>query len=344
MKQLLLLLCAISIVACKQEPKNYVTFSGKIINKNSDSIVLRTRTFSKTIHVNNDGTFKDTLKVEPGVYNLYDGTESTSVFLKNGFDINLNMDAKQFDESIKFSGIGAEDNNFLAEKALLEEKLLDQDKLSSLTSDGLNSEMDHIKTQLNEFYTSKTGIDSLLMQNATKDLEPMLHMYKNYFAGAIALREAFPKGTPSPIFENYENYKGGTTSLADLKGKYVYIDVWATWCGPCKAEIPYLKKVEEAYEGKNIQFVSISVDDERRTGGGSMDVAKEKWKAMIADKELGGIQLLSDNNWNSDFVKNYKINGIPRFILLDPDGNIVSADAPRPSSDKLIELFNELKI
>jgi thiol-disulfide isomerase/thioredoxin len=344
MKQFLLLLCAISIVACKQEPKDYVTFSGKITNKNSDSLLLRTRTFSKTIKVNDDGTFKDTLKVEPGVYNFFDGTESTSVFLKNGFDINLNMDAKQFDESIKFSGIGAEDNNFLAEKALLEEKLLDQDKLSSLTSDGLNSEMDNIKTQLNEFYTSKTGIDTMLTQNATKDLEPMLNMYKNYFAGAIALREAFPKGTPSPIFENYENYKGGTTSLADLKGKYVYIDVWATWCGPCKAEIPYLKKVEEAYDGKNIQFVSISVDDERRTGGGSMDVAKEKWKAMIADKELGGIQLLSDNNWNSDFVKNYKINGIPRFILLDPDGNIVSADAPRPSSDKLIELFNELKI
>lgn len=65
---------------------------------------------------------------------------------------------------------------------------------------------------------------------------------------------------PSPIFENFENIKGGTTSLKDLKGKYVYIDVWATWCGPCKAEIPHLKSLEEKYQGKNIVFVSISVD------------------------------------------------------------------------------------
>ena len=47
------------------------------------------------------------------------------------------------------------------------------------------------------------------------------------------------------------------TKLEDLRGKYVYIDVWATWCGPCRGEIPYLQKVEEKYKGKNIEFVSI---------------------------------------------------------------------------------------
>ena len=65
---------------------------------------------------------------------------------------------------------------------------------------------------------------------------------------------------------------------------------------------------------------------------------------MVADKELGGIQLMADNGFNSEFVRNYKINGIPRFILVDPDGNIVSADAPRPSNPALVELFKELGI
>ena len=74
MKQLLLLLSALAIVSCQQEPKDYVTLTGKITNKNSDSLLVVTQTFSKTIKVNEDGTFKDTLKVEPGIYNIFDGT------------------------------------------------------------------------------------------------------------------------------------------------------------------------------------------------------------------------------------------------------------------------------
>ena len=65
---------------------------------------------------------------------------------------------------------------------------------------------------------------------------------------------------------------------------------------------------------------------------------------MIREKELGGIQLLADKNFESKFIKDYVIKGIPKFILLDPEGNIVNANAPRPSDPKLIELFNELNI
>ncbi|WP_276979907.1 TlpA disulfide reductase family protein, partial [Flavobacterium filum] len=131
----------------------------------------------------------------------------------------------------------------------------------------------------------------------------------------------------------YENINGGKTSLESLKGKFVYIDVWATWCGPCIGEIPALKAVEKEYHGKNIEFVSISIDDKK-------DV--EKWKKMVADKELKGIQLFADNDWKSDFVKNYAIDGIPRFILIDTEGKIVNADAPRPSDAKLKDLLKEV--
>lgn len=142
-------------------------------------------------------------------------------------------------------------------------------------------------------------------------------------------------GKASPKFVNYENNAGGTTSLDDLKGKYVYIDVWATWCGPCKKEIPYLKEVEKAYHGKNIEFLSISIDKKSDY---------DKWKKMIVKEELGGIQLLADNVWKSQFVQDYLIEGIPRFILLDPNGNIITPNAPRPSEKELITLFNGLKL
>lgn len=143
------------------------------------------------------------------------------------------------------------------------------------------------------------------------------------------------KGQPSPKFINYENFKGGTTSLDNLKGKFVYVDVWATWCGPCKREIPFLKEIEKTYHDKNIEFVSISVDKAKD---------HDKWVQMVAEKELKGIQLFSDKDWDSDFVTGYLIKGIPRFILIDPNGNIVNSNAPRPSDSKLIDLFNKLNI
>ena len=70
----------------------------------------------------------------------------------------------------------------------------------------------------------------------------------------------------------------------------------------------------------------------------------DKWRTMIEEKELGGVQIFADNSSKSEFYKAYGIMGIPRFILVDPEGNIVDANAPRPSSSDLIELFDELNI
>lgn len=178
----------------------------------------------------------------------------------------------------------------------------------------------------------------------TNDLEGFYAAYKAVSTDEknnIAIEDSYAKlmtvapGKLSPVFEDYENYKGGTSSLADFKGKYVYVDVWATWCGPCKAEIPSLKKVEKEYHGKNIEFISISVDKA---------TDHEKWMNMVAEEELGGVQLFAENDWNSKFVQDYLIKGIPRFLLIDPEGKIVSSNAPRPSEDRLIELFDELNI
>jgi alkyl hydroperoxide reductase subunit AhpC len=93
--------------------------------------------------------------------------------------------------------------------------------------------------------------------------------------------------------------------------------------------------VEEQYHGKNIEFVSISVDNIKD---------REKWSNLVDTKHLGGIQLLADKDLRSDFILKYGILAIPRFILIDPNGNIVNFDAPKPSENKLIELYNELKI
>lgn len=136
----------------------------------------------------------------------------------------------------------------------------------------------------------------------------------------------------SPDF-SYANVDGKQVSLKDLRGKYVYIDVWATWCAPCKAEIPFLTKVEEDYHGKNIHFVSLSVDRK---------ADKAKWISYVKDNKLQGIQVMADQDFSSDFVKKYNINSIPRFILIDPAGKIISGDAKRPSDPELRKQLDAL--
>ena len=147
------------------------------------------------------------------------------------------------------------------------------------------------------------------------------------------------KGQPAPKFKDFENYAGGTTSLDDLlgKGKYLYIDVWATWCGFCKREIPLLKKLEEEYHGKNIEFVSISVDDKAQ---------HKKWKQTIVDREMTGVQLFSGKKQSElEWAQKFLIKGLPKFIIIDPDGNIVNPNAPAPSQgQRLLDIFDELGV
>lgn len=135
----------------------------------------------------------------------------------------------------------------------------------------------------------------------------------------------YTKGAPAPEFE-YQTVAGEKVKLSSLRGNFVYIDVWATWCGPCKAEIPNLKKVEEHYRDKNIKFVSISVDELKDA---------QKWKDYVINNELKGVQLMSDNAFNSSFIQDFNIISIPRFILIDTEGKIISANAYRPSNKLL---------
>lgn len=453
MKKLYILALGIIIAACQMKAPDYALFSGKIENTDSKTLLVEGKNFEKEILIKEDGTFSDTLKIEAkGYFSYVIGDESSSIYLDKGYALQLNINTKEFDESIKYSGKGADENNFLAQKFLLDEKMtgnsskffilspdsfkikakeikstlfdslakssandeftqleksnINYDYLGSLIQypgmhkylakvdkvdlpDGFLSETEGLDFDNAADYKNSDGYKQIVSNNfyttiqakAKKDSVPFEDValvyiktlksenIKNGLLNTLSFRvgpsnekaedlykaiiaistdtafnkkltisfnkiKTLAKGQPSPTF-NYENHKGGNTTLADLAGKYVYIDVWATWCGPCIREIPSLKIVEKKYHGKNIQFVSISIDQMKD---------REKWKKMVIEKELGGIQLLADNDWKSQFVTDYGIEGIPRFILIGPDGKIVTANAHRPSNDRLITLFNELGI
>jgi thiol-disulfide isomerase/thioredoxin len=304
-----------------------VKFSAKIANKPSDTIYIKSRGFNQMIVADKKGDFKATFKVTDGMFKLVVANQYGDLYLTNTSDLEVTLDYKNFDNTISFKGKGAKENMFLAAEMLKKQSnykpLMESENLETLTV-----EADKYKEDI--FAKMPQGLDAGFVATYKTDVENEMKGMIKYLSGAFELKKL--NGTASPSFK-YENHKGGFTSLEDLKGKFVYVDLWATWCAPCREEIPFLEKTEAAYHGKNIEFVSISIDVLKD---------KEKWSKFVTEKNLGGIQLLADKDWKSDFVKGYKIGGIPRFILISPEGKIVNADAPRPSSPQLVTLLDSL--
>jgi len=324
MKKLLIALLATSAGLYAQD--NKVKFSAEIANRNSDSIVIQGRNFKKVIK-GKDGKFSDTFEAPQGFYQIGDGTEVTQLYLTPGADVKMTIDAKMFDETVKYSGKGSKESNVLAYMAIEQEKLeplMEKGDSQAFTA-GFDKMANEIKTKI---------ADKEVNEQFRSQMTMSITQIKSQMDQMFAQKQTIGKlvGSSSPDFD-YENHKGGKTKLSSLKGKYVYIDTWATWCGPCRAEIPSLKKVEEKYHGKNIEFVSVSIDAQKD---------HEKWKNFVTDKQLGGIQVFADKDWNSDWAKAYGIQSIPRFILVGPDGKVIDADAPRPSDPGLVAKLDTL--
>ena len=170
-----------------------------------------------------------------------------------------------------------------------------------------------------------------------KDISEMENIYHTYVRDTL-LTSSFARkyerwdlsrpGKRSPGFRA-PDVDGKVHTLADFRGKYVYIDMWATWCGPCKREMPYLKALEEEFKDAEIVFVGLSVDKD-----------KAAWEDMVRQGELTGVQLYLGTG--SRFQEGYRVEAIPRFILLDKDGVIISNDMSRPSAKETAETLRNL--
>lgn len=299
-----------------------MTFQAKIENKNGDVLYIKENGVTvQEIKLNPKGIFQAQFPIKEGMYQLFDGVEYANLFLKNGYDLKMSMDASKFDETLKFEGKGAKENNYLAEETVADEKwsyeevmALDQENFTKSVEQKKKTEFDKM---------NQARLDSFFIEIHKKDIETDLTQLQQYYVMAQAKKKM--NNTKAPNFD-YENHAGGRTTLESLKGKYVYVDIWATWCGPCRAEIPSLKQLDADFHGKNIEFVSVSVD---------VDKDHDKWKAFVTDKGLSGIQLFAGKTLLSDFIKTFNVNTIPRFILINPEGNVLDADAARPSEPKL---------
>jgi len=336
----LIVLVFFSISSCKkdtiEDSINALNISGKISNHKSTVLYISNRNYQKEIIINELGEFKDTLEIVEDIYMLQAGEHQALVYLKNGYDLSIGFDADNFKSSISFSGIGAQNNNYISNNALLQEsgEFSDFNNLYTLEESEFESRLNKYIATTDELANNNKGLDSIPLIVVKQSNDQMLRYLKSNYPSKHEILTKLAKGKKSPTF-SYPDINDELISLKSFEGKYVYIDVWATWCGPCTAQIPYLKQIEKDYENKNIVFIGLSVDTQENKG---------KWEKMVAERDLKGHQLLADKDWESEFIEGYFIKAIPRFLLIDPKGDIVSADAPRPSDPALLRLFNELKI
>jgi thiol-disulfide isomerase/thioredoxin len=349
----ILLLTVIAFYSCQPEqPADYLTVAGKF--KNNKDSVLNITGFGtrKRIKINADGSFKDSLKVIKGnLYNLSGPKNGRSIiYLKNGFDLYLTGDANSFFKTFKYKGNdeGAASNNLMVDRFKFGQTAGNAQGFLSLEKDPFLAKVKYYRDGMDSIAKLYPNADPEMVKNSDENNDKFFTQLESNYDGyreQMILRkkatDALKKGNPAPEFVGFEDYKGGKKSLKDFRGKYVYVDVWATWCRPCIAQFPALKKLEDDYKGKNIEFISISTDDDRRSK--TWENANKKWRTMVKNRKLGGTQLWAGKD-DAKFSQDYMITTIPRFFLIDPKGNIIDSNAKRPADPNLRKEFDELGI
>jgi peroxiredoxin len=136
------------------------------------------------------------------------------------------------------------------------------------------------------------------------------------YSEQLELIKLIAVGAQAPNFTQ-QTPDGRQVSLADYRGKYVLVDFWASWCGPCRAENPNVTKIYNEYKAKNFDILGVSLDNEK---------AREKWLKAIQDDQLAWTQVSDLKGWSNQVALLYRVQAIPQNFLVDPSGKIVATN------------------
>ncbi len=233
----------------------------------------------------------------------------------------------------------------------------DDNKLKEIAVSGLKHTHNleeakkHLSSTNLEYYTASYIFNEAIQKQYEKELISLFEEFKKdfpkseytqYIEPALKPIVEFHKINEAPyskdvhFMSDYENINSLSESVSSLKGKKIYIDVWATWCGPCKTEFQHKEQLKELLAANDMEVLYISIDD---------DSSNSKWKEMIKYYNLEGHHIRA----NEKFVKNLReiFNqegsiSIPWYLIIDENGNIIKEHASRPSQiEELQKEINE---
>ncbi len=302
-----------------------------IENRNGDYIYIKIdKNKTKKMRINQAGFFSDTLSVNDGFYQLYDGKNFVDLYVKDGYDMIINADASSFAKSLAFSGDGAVENNFMATSRILENRV-DFKNLMNMNYSEFKSELEK-KRIADTKRLQNANFDDFFNVFQQKKIENFINNISDYYKKEHEIEKPVKI---TNIDYKYPDYNGKMTSIKDFLGGYVFIQVWSMKSGASEAEAPYLREIIRKYSSQGINFINICIDLEN---GNEVEI----WKKYIDEHGLTGTQLLADSGWNSKIITDFNITSLPRYILVDPAGKLMQPNAPRPSSPNLRAGFEQL--
>lgn len=187
-----------------------------------------------------------------------------------------------------------------------------------------------VKAAITENYVNSFNF----ADNYESGLDTLQRITEKYSLGSryvdmFKQRKSSVGSVPFPANVKLTDINNDTVDFSTFKGYYVYIDLWASWCGPCVKEVPYLQSLEKELQNKSVKFVSISLDKNENA-----------WRTKMKALNMHGYQLLNSDNSLADALN---VSGIPRFVIYDKEGRLHDSNAPRPSDPSLKPLLESLK-
>jgi len=347
MKKTSLIFLSIALLfACKN--KDSFTITGKI-DKAGDSkkvYLYQHDAIIDSAFLNDKKEFSFTRKsVDADFFNLSVGDKLIILIAKNGDEIELNIQGIEAQND--YVVIGSDDSEKVHDFSLIASKyatifndiqreFVDQVSKDSTLQDSLRKvllpqfeeNMASYSKKTTDFGLANSGnlagfyaMGTLDQESNEQALLAYAEQIKGKFKNNTAVEQFLKRmeaikpvsiGQMSPSFEMASS-DGKVVKLSDFKGKYVLLDFWASWCGPCRTENPNIVRTYATFKNKNFTVLGISLDDD-----------KDSWLKAIKEDQLSWTHVSELKRWESPIANLYKIEGIPASFLLNPEGKIIA--------------------